>query len=46
LNKLTGAVETRPLTSLDAEGGTLDVSLAAGDPLLFKYKTGAPFALQ
>jgi hypothetical protein len=46
LSQLTGLVETLPLTSVQGDEGTLDVTLAAGDPILFKYDTGAPFALQ
>jgi hypothetical protein len=46
LNKLTGQVEEIPLTSSQGDQGTLDLTLDAGDPFLFKYATGAPFALQ
>ena len=34
---------TVPLTQISGEGGYLDVTLAAGDPVLFKYATGVPF---
>ena len=45
LNKLTGQVESVPLTSTTGDTGYLDVLLDAGDPFLFKYKNGAEFAL-
>jgi hypothetical protein len=45
LNKLTGQVESVPLTSTTGDTGYLDVLLEAGDPFLFKYNNGAPFAL-
>ncbi len=40
-NKVTGVVEDVALS-----GSTLTVTLPAGDPILFKYKTGKPFAIQ
>ncbi len=46
LNKLNGQVESIPLTSHDGTTGYLDVTLDAGDAILLKYDTGAPFALQ
>ncbi len=46
LNQLTGAVEDLALTAAGANQATLEVTLAAGDPVLFKYKTARPFALQ
>lgn len=45
LNKLTGQVDTVPLTSTTGDTGYLDVLLDAGDPFLFKYDNGVPFAL-
>ena len=46
LNKLNGLVESIPLTQHDGTTGYLDVTLEAGDAILLKYDTGAPFALQ
>ncbi|MDP6394440.1 MAG: hypothetical protein QF466_03160 [Desulfobacterales bacterium] len=46
LNKLNGKVETLLLTQSDGNRGYLDVTLAAGDPILLKYVTGAPFAIR
>ncbi|MEW5909925.1 MAG: hypothetical protein AB1659_09020, partial [Thermodesulfobacteriota bacterium] len=46
LNKLTGQVENIYLTYRSGNAGFLDVKLAAGDPFLFKYATGASFALR
>jgi hypothetical protein len=46
LNKLNGQIESIPLTSHDGTTGYLDVTLEAGDAVLLKYDTGAPFALQ
>ena len=46
LNKLNGLVESIPLTSHDGTTGYLDTTLEAGDAILLKYDTGAPFALQ
>ncbi|OGP59652.1 MAG: hypothetical protein A2V65_02425 [Deltaproteobacteria bacterium RBG_13_49_15] len=46
LNKLTGQVENVGLTHRDGDAGFLDIKLAAGDPFLFKYATGASFALR
>ncbi|RLB58937.1 MAG: hypothetical protein DRI34_03390 [Deltaproteobacteria bacterium] len=46
LNKLTGQVESLPLTSSTGDTGYLDVVLEPGDAILLKYDTGAPFALQ
>jgi len=45
LNKLNGQVEEVPLSSSQGNIGTLDVTLPAGDPFFFKYKTGASFVL-
>ena len=45
LDKTTGKVAALPLTSLGGAKARLSVTLAAGDPVLFKYATGAPFAL-
>jgi hypothetical protein len=45
LDKTTGKVVSLPLTSLGGSKARLSVTLAAGDPVLFKYATGAPFAL-
>ncbi|MFH1103167.1 MAG: hypothetical protein V1714_05310 [Pseudomonadota bacterium] len=46
LNKINGQIESVPLTYQDGNTGYLDVRLAAGDPFLFKYATGDPFALK
>ena len=46
LNKLNGKVQTLSLTQSDGDGGYLDITLAAGDPILLKYSTGAPFAIR
>ena len=46
LNKLSGQVESIPLTQHDGTTGYLDVTLEAGDAILLKYDTGAPFTLQ
>lgn len=46
LNKDTGVVERYPLASLGGDSARLSVTLEAGDVLLFKYATGADFALQ
>ncbi len=46
LDKMSGKVKSVPLTHQDGELGYLDIRLAAGDPFLFKYATGVPFALQ
>jgi hypothetical protein len=46
LNKLTGQVESLPLTSSDGTTGYLDATLDPGDAILLKYDTGAPFVLQ
>jgi len=46
LNKLTGAVETLPMSSVDGNESYIDIELEAGDPILLKYNTGAPFAMQ
>ena len=46
LNKDTGQVEEIPLAHDSGDTYHLDVTLAAGDPILFKYKTSKPFALQ
>ena len=45
LDKDTGAVEALPLRALGDGGASLDVTLAAGDVVFFKYATGAPFAM-
>jgi len=46
LNKLTGSVDTLPLTPAGGDLRSLDVTLAAGDAILLKYNTGAEFAMQ
>jgi len=46
LNKATGQVEPLPLVALGGQRAKLVVTLAAGDPVLFKYATGRPFALR
>lgn len=47
LDKLTGQVVSTPLQVKTAgRSGTLRVTLEAGDPILFKYATGRPFALR
>jgi hypothetical protein len=46
LNKETAAIDTVPLTSTGADTADLDVTLVAGDAMIFKYKSGKPFALQ
>lgn len=46
LNKLTGQVESLPLTSSTGTTGSIDIVLDPGDAILLKYDTGAPFALQ
>ncbi len=46
LNKLTGEVETLPMSSVDGNESYIDIKLEAGDPILLKYDTGAPFAMQ
>jgi len=46
LNKLTGVVETLPLTPSVGDSATIEVTLAAGDTILLKYNTGADFAMQ
>ena len=46
LNKLTGQVESLPLSSTTGDTGYLDVILDPGDAILLKYDTGAPFVLQ
>jgi hypothetical protein len=45
LDKSTGKVTALPLTGLGGNKARRSVTLAAGDPVLFKYATGAPFAL-
>lgn len=46
LNRTSGAVEALPLAR-EAQGTwKLELELAAGDPVLFKYATDRPFALQ
>ncbi|MBW2704445.1 MAG: hypothetical protein JRF33_26815 [Deltaproteobacteria bacterium] len=45
LNKLNGQVETVSLSPEQDGQRTLDITLAAGDPFLFKYNTGTTFAL-
>jgi hypothetical protein len=45
LDKTTGQVVSLSLTSLGGDKARLTVTLEAGDPVLFKYATGAPFAL-
>ena len=46
LNKLTGQVESLPLTSSTGDTGDIDIVLDPGDAILLKYDTGTPFALQ
>ncbi len=46
LNKLNGKVETLLLTQSDDNRGYLDVTLAAGVPILLKYATSAPFVIR
>jgi hypothetical protein len=43
LQKETGAVLPLPLTPDGEHTAHLDVTLPAGDPILYKYATGAPF---
>ena len=45
LDKKTGKVVSLPLSSLGGNKARLTVTLAAGDPVLFKYSTGMPFSL-
>lgn len=45
LDKLTGAQQSLPLTGIGGTKAQLDVHLAAGDPILFKYATGQPIRL-
>jgi hypothetical protein len=45
LSKTTGKVKNYPLSSKAGAKAELKVTLAAGDPILFKYDTGAPFAM-
>ena len=45
LNRLSGAVGDVPLTSLGGSQAQLDVTLDAGNPLLFKYATSRSFVL-
>lgn len=46
LNKRSGGVEILPLTHSGANDGYVDISLAAGDPVLLKYDNGTTFARQ
>ncbi len=46
LNKLTGGIDSVWLTGTGGNTAFADVTLAAGDPFLFKYATGAPFAMR
>jgi len=45
LDRVTGKVQALALTPLSGGKAQLDVTLAAGNPVLFKYATGVPFAL-
>lgn len=45
LNAQTGAVETHPLRAAGPDQASAELRLDAGDVWLFKYDTGAPFAL-
>jgi hypothetical protein len=45
LDKTTGAEVPLSLTSQGGSTARLTITLAAGDPVLFKYATGVPFAL-
>ncbi len=45
LDKVTGAPATLALVSQSASTARLEVTLAAGDVVLFKYASGAPLAL-
>ncbi len=45
IDKKTGAQVVLPLTSLGGSKARLNLTLAAGDPVLFKYSTGKPFIL-
>ncbi len=46
LNKRSGNVEAVPLTATGGNTAYVDIALGAGDPFLFKYATGAPFAMR
>jgi hypothetical protein len=46
LNKETGLIDSLALTPQGGTTAQLEVTLAAGDVVLFKYATGASFALQ
>ena len=46
MNATTGAIVDVPMTPVGTDAATLDFSLVAGDVLLFKYDTTAPFALR
>lgn len=46
LSKTDGKVKSIGLTYSAGRAGYLDIPLAAGDPFLFKYATGSPFALR
>ena len=45
LDKVTGQQQTLPLTPMGGGQAKLEVTLAAGDPVLFKYATGKGFVL-
>ena len=46
LNKVTGVVDSVPLVDIGDNTAYLDITLAAGDPFLFKYATSASFAMK
>jgi hypothetical protein len=45
LDRTSGLIVDLPLAAAGGSAAKLDVTLAAGDLVLFKYATGAPFAL-
>jgi hypothetical protein len=45
LNKVTGQIDRVPLAG-EGNSRSVSLTLAAGDPVLLKYATSAPFALQ
>jgi hypothetical protein len=45
LDHRSGTATTVPLAVISPERARLDVELAAGDPILFKYDDGSPFPL-
>ncbi|MBW1778318.1 MAG: hypothetical protein JRJ54_12090 [Deltaproteobacteria bacterium] len=46
LNKVTGTVDHVPLIAAGGNTAYVDIPVAAGDPFLFKYATGVPFAMR